>query len=68
VPEKAVRGQVLGEGFAGRKITLSGDDREFSAAIGQLSEFQFENVAAGRYSMTIETAETLIVIEELDLS
>ena len=58
-----VKGQILGEGFANCEINLG----EFAAKSNDLSEFKFENILTGKYSLTIKKDEKEIVIEGLEV-
>jgi hypothetical protein len=48
-----IRGQVLGDGFAAAKATLSDDVRTFEATANESSEFRFDNIPAGSYQLTV---------------
>jgi hypothetical protein len=58
-----VRGQILGEGFAGGTIKLG----DFETSANELSEFSFTDIPGGEYSLTLKTAETEITIENLEI-
>lgn len=63
-----IRGQVLGEGFAGGAIELSGNGNNYTAAISEISEFKIAGVGRGSYSLTVRGGEKELVIEGLDLN
>jgi len=58
-----VRGQILGEGFAGASIKFG----EMEANIDETGEFSFADVPTGKYDMTLKTGETEITIENLEI-
>jgi hypothetical protein len=58
-----VRGQILGEDFAGAAVRFG----DLTAETNELGEFRFENLPAGTYDLTIRTAEREIVLEEIEL-
>ncbi len=58
-----IKGQILGEGFANCEIILG----DFVTNANDLSEFKFENVPSGNYSLIIKKDEKEIVIEGLEL-
>lgn len=59
----SLRGQILGEGFANCVIKLG----EFETVSNELSEFSFTGVSGGKYDLTLQTSETEIVIEDLEI-
>jgi hypothetical protein len=63
----SVRGQIIGQGFAGVTAKLSGNGTELNATLNELSEFQFAKVAAGEYSLSINNGITEIVVESISL-
>ena len=62
-----LQGQVLGEGFSGAELTLSGSDIFRRTVIGELSEFEMADVPKGYYTLTIRSSEKEIVIEDVDI-
>ena len=62
-----VQGQVLGDGFAGGEIILSGPGHHLQMTINEESEFQFESVPKGYYNLTLRSSDKEIVIEAVDL-
>jgi hypothetical protein len=63
-----IRGQVLGDGFAGAKAILSDDAKTFEATANESSEFRFENVPAGNYQLTIRGSAVEIELKGVDIS
>jgi len=59
----ALRGQILGEGFADCTIRLG----DFETNSNELSEFSFFNIPGGKYDLTLQSGETEITIENLDI-
>lgn len=62
-----IRGQVLGEGFAGAEITLTDDVKKHETRTSDTGEFQFENVAAGRYELVIRGDRAEISLRAVDI-
>ncbi|MET0752170.1 MAG: hypothetical protein ABWZ66_02305 [Pyrinomonadaceae bacterium] len=56
-----VRGQILGEGFAGASIEFG----DFETVASELGEFSFTDIPGGEYDMTLKIGETEITIEKL---
>jgi len=63
-----VSGQVLGAGFDGAEVKFFGAERSFTAKSNELSEFLFEKIAKGIYTLSLTTKEKEIVIENIDFS
>lgn len=59
-----LRGQLLGDDFQNISITLN----EFESKTNELGEFLFTSVQNGIYNLTIEVADTEIVIENLEIN
>lgn len=59
----ALKGQILGENFANAIVKLG--DLETNA--NELSEFSFANVLSGKYDLTLQSGETEITIENLEI-
>jgi hypothetical protein len=59
-----IHGQILGDGFAGGTIELSGDET-YQAAINEMSEFKFTGVVKGNYNVTANNGEIELSIEGL---
>ena len=62
-----LRGQILGDGFANSKVTLSGDTRNFESKATDMSEFRFENVPAGQYELVISAASVEISLKAINV-
>jgi hypothetical protein len=63
-----IRGQVLGDGFAGAKAILSDDVKTFEATANESSEFRFENIPAANYRLTIRGSAVEIELKGVDIS
>lgn len=63
-----LNGQILGEGYDNAEVTLAGDGVSFTTKASELSEFKFENVSAGKYSLTVQVAGKEISVESIELS
>ena len=59
-----VRGQILGESFAGCTVKLG----EFETVSNELGEFSFAEIPAGKYDLTLRTNQAEIVIENLEIN
>ncbi|MGC2238728.1 MAG: hypothetical protein WA584_21415 [Pyrinomonadaceae bacterium] len=59
----SVRGQILGEGFAGATVKFG----DFETVASELGEFSFTDMPNGEYDMTLKTGETEITIEKLQI-
>lgn len=59
-----LRGQILGEGFAGCVARLG----DFEARVNELSEFKFTDVPNGKYDLVLRTADKEIEIAGLELN
>jgi hypothetical protein len=62
----SVSGQILGPDDSG-SVSLESDARQWSADLNELSEFQFEDVPAGKYEMTVSLNDTVIVLPKIDV-
>jgi hypothetical protein len=62
-----IRGQVLGDGFAGAKAMLSDDVRSFEATTKESSEFRFDNIPAGTYQLTIHGSQVEIELKGVNI-
>lgn len=58
-----LRGQILGEGFANCTVKVG----EFQTKSNELSEFSFAEIPHGKYHLILQTSETKIVIENLEI-
>lgn len=59
-----LKGQILGAGFENSTIKLG----DFKTTTNELAEFGFNQIPSGEYSLTIQTNEKEVVIENLNLS
>ena len=62
-----IRGQVLGEGFAGAKAMLSDDVRTFETTANESSEFRFDNVPPGSYQLTVRGSQVEIELKGVNM-
>lgn len=58
-----LHGQILGEGFANAFVKIG----ELGTNADEMSEFKFENVPGGRYTLTFQSGEKEIVVEDLEI-
>lgn len=58
-----VRGQILGEGFAGAAVKIG----DFETVANELSEFSFADVPGGEYDLTLDTGATEVTIVNLEI-
>lgn len=58
-----VRGQILGEDFARCKVRFN----EFETIADELGEFSFSDISSGIYDLTLQTDESEITIENLEI-
>jgi len=63
-----IHGQILGAGFAGGEVELTGAGSGFKAILSETSEFKLAGVAGGNYTFTARNDEKELVIEGLDLN
>jgi len=62
-----LRGQILGTGFSDAVVTLSDDIRPRETRTSGASEFQLDNVAAGRYELVIRGESLEISLKAIDI-
>ena len=62
-----ITGQILGADFAGAEIKLTGSKKSFITQIGELSEFQLENISKDTYTLSLNTQHTEIIIENIKI-
>ena len=60
----SVRGQILGEDFAGCAVKLG----EFETTTNELSEFMLNAVPGGKYDLRLQGEQEEIVIEEIEIT
>jgi hypothetical protein len=63
-----IHGQILGPGFAGGEVELTGEGTSFKAVLSETSEFKLAGMAAGNYTFTARNDKKELVIEGLDLN
>ncbi len=56
-----LHGQILGEGFANAVIKIG----EFETNADEMSKFKFENVPSGKYTLSFQSGEKAIVVEDI---
>ncbi len=64
---RAVRGQILGAGFAGAEITLASEKSHYNVRADEMSEFFFPEIAVGTYEATIKGETGEIIIERIEI-
>jgi hypothetical protein len=62
-----VAGQVLGEDFAGAQAKLFNESKNFSAKFNELSEFSFEKIAKGKYTLSLIFKDKEILVENIEI-
>ncbi len=62
-----LRGQILGDGFAGASLKLFNDSRAFDTQANENSEFAFENVPSDRYDLVINADGVEITLKAIDI-
>ncbi len=62
-----VTGQVLGEGFAGAAARFSNAEKKFTTELNELSEFAFEKISKGKYTLTLQIRGKEIIIENIEI-
>lgn len=70
IPENSttrIQGQVLGKGFAGAGLELVGREAKRIIKLTEMSEFEMADVPRGYYTLTLRSADTEIVIEDVDI-
>lgn len=60
-----VTGQVLGAGFEGAEVKISDAEKTFTAKSNELSEFVFEKISKGTYTLTLQIRGKEIVIKNI---
>lgn len=63
-----IHGQILGTGFAGGEVELTGEGMSFKPRLSETSEFKLAGISAGNYTLTARNDEKELVIEGLDLN
>jgi hypothetical protein len=62
-----VSGQILGEDFAGAQIKLFNENETFTVKSGELSEFSFEKILKGKYTLSLISKDKEIIIENIEI-
>ena len=62
-----VSGQILGEDFAGAQIKLFNENETFTVKSGELSEFSFEKILKGKYTLSLISKGKEILIENIKI-
>jgi hypothetical protein len=60
-------GQILGENFEEIEVKLEGKEKTYVVKTNEISEFDFNNLKVGYYTLTIGNQNKEIIIENLDL-
>ena len=63
-----VRGQVLGNSFAGAAVRLWDDTRSFEVSASKTSEFRFDDIPTGQYELAIRSSEVEVTLKSIDVS
>jgi hypothetical protein len=63
----SIQGQMLGEGFNGGGMAVSGSEFETSVKLDEMGQFRIGNVTKGVYTLTFRSEEREIVIEEFEV-
>ena len=56
-----LQGQILGEGFESGTVRLSGTDITQERTVGELGDFGFERLPAGKYEITIRGSVEIVL-------
>jgi hypothetical protein len=62
-----IAGQILGEGFANSEIKLANAEKSFLSQANELSEFKFENISKGKYTLSLTMGNNEIIIENIEI-
>jgi hypothetical protein len=60
-----VTGQILGEDFAGAEVKLFDTEKTFTVKSNELSEFSFEKISKGTYTLSLIFKDKEIIIENI---
>ncbi|MEP6902706.1 MAG: hypothetical protein ABJA66_13220 [Actinomycetota bacterium] len=63
-----IAGQILGEDFTGAEIELANAEKSFKTKANKISEFKFENISKGKYTLSLTLKDKEIVIENIEIS
>lgn len=64
----AVKGQIMGDGFASAEVKIANDENAYTEQANELSEFKFENIVKGKYILALTGNDKELVIEDLEIS
>ncbi len=64
----AIAGQILGAEFSGAEIKLTGAKKSLTTRTNELSEFKFENISKGKYTLSLNLANQEIIIENIEIN
>ena len=62
-----VSGQILGEDFAGAEIEFFNAEKIFTTKSNELSEFVFEKILKGQYTLTLQIPGKEIIVENIEI-
>ena len=62
-----VTGQVLGGEFAGADVRLFNAEKTFTVKSNELSEFSFEKISKGKYTLSLIFKDKEIIIENIEI-
>jgi hypothetical protein len=62
-----IHGQVLGAPFAGAAVQLFTDEKSFTVKSNELSEFVFEKISKGKYTLSLIFKDKEIIIENIKI-
>jgi len=62
-----VTGQILSEAFVNAEIKLSTGEKSLTTSANELSEFRFENVVKGVYSLSLTSEKEEIILENIEI-
>ena len=60
-----INGQIIGGDFAGAQVKLFNDEKSFNAQAGELSEFTFEKISKGQYTLSLIFKDKEIIVETI---
>ena len=60
-----LNGQVLGAGFAGAEVKLFNAEKSLTVNSNYLSEFSFEKISKGTYTLSLTFVDKEIIIENI---
>lgn len=63
-----INGQIFGEHFGGAKIRLFNAEKNFTAESNELSEFVFDKISKGKYTLSLISEEKEIFIENIEIN